>query len=131
MGFAHAGRADEDEVDGFSKPVGVEELEDFIFRYFGIEGPVEGGQELHPFDAGHAKKMFDPFQFPFFLFFPEEAKEKGLVGRREVLHGGKETEQFPEISQRSHSLLNPFPRSRFRGAWGSGDTRADPDNRKA
>jgi len=131
MGFSHAGRSDEDEVDRFLEPVGVEELEDFILRYFGIEGPVKGGQEFLPFDAGHAQEVFDSFEFSFFLFFLEEPEEEGLVGGGEAFQGGEEAEGFPQISQGGHSLSDPSFRSRCRGVSDPGDGRAAAGIRKA
>ena len=61
MGFAHAGRSDDDQVGRFFEPLGVKEFQDFIPGDFRIKGPVELFEEFDSFDPGLTQQMLDSF----------------------------------------------------------------------
>ncbi len=95
MSFADSGGADEHQVGGTLEEVGLEEFHDLLAGDFGVEGPVEIGQEFDPVDAGHFHQIFDFPLFAGLIFLLEEMFEEGPVFFREVLRTLKKPEMSP------------------------------------
>jgi hypothetical protein len=83
--LADSGTADEHQVGRFLEELGLEEFHDLIAGDFGVEGPVEIGQEFHPADTGHLHRVFDFSLFPGFGLILKESFEESSFFFREVL----------------------------------------------
>jgi hypothetical protein len=97
MGFAHPSRSDEDEVRRFFEELGVQKLQDFIPRDFGVKGPVKLFEEFNSLDAGLAKEVFDSLFLPQLLFLGEKALQKRSFRVGEILGIGEEFKISPQF----------------------------------
>ena len=79
MGLAHPRGSDEDEIARLLEPVGLHELHDLLPGYLRVEGPVEVGKKLHPFDPRHPEEVLPSLLFSQPILLGEEPHEERPV----------------------------------------------------
>jgi len=97
MSLTYPCRANDHQVGGDFKPVGLHERHDFVSGDLRIKFPVKVTQEFCSLDAGHLQEVFNPTDFLFFVFPHQKVMKECFFILRDRFQIGQEAKGFPQI----------------------------------